>query len=209
MPIECPHCKGEVTQAEIDKRFKVLTDRAEAAEKASTAAEKLAQTHAALAEKAKTDLVEQLAAKDSEYATTIAFSEHGIKEPDIRDAFTWQFNKLPAENRPAFGEQLTAWKTKPEEAPVLLRPFLGAPAGSGSSSSSTGGTGSCTNTGAGNKAPPNTNAGTQTRTDGGGAFQAGSVVKSVGDGTYRANRDALYAAAGLGKPPPLPGGKSE
>ncbi|MDP2307987.1 MAG: hypothetical protein Q8P18_18325 [Pseudomonadota bacterium] len=217
MAFSCPHCAGEIDQGTINDRMKDLTTRVKTAEAAALAAEKLAETHASLAEKAKADLTEGLAAKDAEYSSTIAFTEANIKEPDVREAFQWQYGKLAEDARLPFGEQIAAWVAKPEEAPVLLRPFLAARNGAGAASGNQAGSGAANGanaaggaagaaSGAGGKAAPNVNAGTQTRTDGGGAFQAGSALKAVGDGTYRANRDALYASAGLGKPPPLPGG---
>jgi len=48
----------------------------------------------------------------------------GTTEPDVIEAAEWQFGRLPAKDRPKVGDWLTGLKAKPEDAPVILRPFL-------------------------------------------------------------------------------------
>jgi len=121
----------------------------------------------------------------------------------VRTSILSQYQRIPTEGRLGLGDQLAAWKTDPTTAPVLVRPWLGtvaAPVVNGAPAPKVAAPAVAA------RPAPDVNGGVQPRTDGGGAFQSGAAVRAVGDGSYRANRDALYAAAGLGKPPPMPGG---
>lgn len=52
----------------------------------------------------------------------------GTTDTDIIDTFDAKYNALPKTDRPSRADWIGSLKAKPEEAPALLRPWLGAPA---------------------------------------------------------------------------------
>jgi len=61
------------------------------------------------------------------YDTYRACAAHGLTEPDLVDAASWAYSRTPEEGRLPLDEALSAWKAKPEDAPLVLRPHLVAP----------------------------------------------------------------------------------
>lgn len=101
----------------------------------------------------------------------------GITDPDVAEVAEWAYGRMPAENRPPFGDALKAWKAEPDKAPVALRPFL---------------TTTTTPAANGTAAPANGTRATPAGPAGGGTFD-GDGISRMDPATYRANRDAILA----------------
>ena len=65
-----------------------------------------------------------LQAERTERQTVEVLAGHGIGNAELRDLVRWQYERLPAEGRPSFGDVVAAWRADPEQTPYALRPHL-------------------------------------------------------------------------------------
>ena len=82
-----------------------------------TAAEKM-KTVESLTEQIYT-LKDELTNANSKYERHSAIAEHGISDPDVRDALEWQYQRSKSEE--TFGDWIKSLKENPENAPSFLR----------------------------------------------------------------------------------------
>ena len=64
-------------------------------------------------------LKEELTNANSKYERHSAIAEHGITDPDVRDALEWSYQR--AESDETFGDWIKSLKENPENAPSFLR----------------------------------------------------------------------------------------
>lgn len=70
------------------------------------------------------DLSAALQAERVERQTVEVLAQHGIGDRELRELVRWSYDRLPAENRPAFADAVATWKANPDNAPLALRPHL-------------------------------------------------------------------------------------
>jgi hypothetical protein len=123
-----PPDSPEKAPAWVDERIQKLSaSRGEALDRV-TALEKELEGLRPLAESGqswKTKAEEMEAAHglaSTQWGTERSLLEVGVKDAEIRELFSWQYSKLPAENRPPFGEWLGSLTN--ESAPASLRAHL-------------------------------------------------------------------------------------
>jgi hypothetical protein len=113
-------------------RFDEVNNKAkETAAKLSAAELKLAelQSGAEAAVGWQTKATKAEAERDSIKRQHLAFLDGvkvGLTSPTVLEHAYREWEALPAEGRKGFGEVLTGWKDRPEEAPELLRPHVAA-----------------------------------------------------------------------------------
>jgi hypothetical protein len=156
---------------ELRGQIATLTTEIEAARKLG----EVADGHARLAK----EWEDKYTALDKKFARHRDLAGAGITDPEVSELAEWAYGRLPEQDRPAFGDALKAWKAKPDDAPVALRPFLAVQdPGGGGGGQAAGGTG----------APG-------ARALGGGQAGAGQFsAETIGRMTpeqYKANRDAI------------------
>ena len=118
----------EKAPAWVDERIQKLSsqrgealDRITALEKELEGLRPLADSGQAWKTKAE-EMEAAHATASTQWGTERSLLEVGIRDAEIRELFSWQYGKLPAENRPAFGEWLGSLTA--ETAPASLRAHL-------------------------------------------------------------------------------------
>lgn len=130
----CPHCSGNLSAKDLEgwvpkERFDELNEtKKELAQsnKALSADLDSARKTAALAEKH----AERAASIEAEfskakayYSAEVALVEHGI-DPDVRQHFFDHYSQIEGDDKPKFGEWLSAAKEDPTTLPKILQPFI-------------------------------------------------------------------------------------
>ena len=120
--------KGPIPYERFASTRRELADaraRAAAAETAAAAATKAAEQYAAQVATTAAAAA-ALAARHDRYRTSVGA---GLTDPDVIAAAEWAYERHvgaepDAAKRPSYADALAAWRAKPAEAPIVLRPFL-------------------------------------------------------------------------------------
>jgi hypothetical protein len=175
--------KGPIPYERFAATRRELADakaRATAAETAAAAATKAAEQYAAQVAAAAAEAA-ALASRHDRYRTSVGA---GLTDPDVIAAAEWAYDRHvaaepDAAKRPTYADALTGWRAKPEEAPLVLRPFLATANGSPPPSN---------RTPRADPAPPTTPTGV------GGAYTPDRIDELRRTGQYAAHRDAIMAS---------------
>ena len=158
--------------------------RATAAETAAAAATKAAEQYAAQVAASAAEAA-AAAARHDRYRTSVGV---GLTDPDVIAAAEWAYDRhVSAEpdsaKRPTYADALAEWRSNPESAPLVLRPFLATASGSNTAQPRTPRT---------DPAPPATPNGS------GAAYTPERISELIRTGQYGAHRDAIMASMRTG-----------